>query len=483
MTQEEKLMMRVSKWGTKLIRMVFSRWRFLTLYLVFAGMALNGWYIDIVGWFSNSDNYAATIRAQYGDINILNVITFLIGSLVFVIYLWADVKHKRLEKMIVGDVNVKNSSVFGDTTQTISTGDNSQSINNQGNVTINNFTNITAERFGELFDEKLPIALKNYSIESYVVAQGRAIKFRSKLIPRMGEEENGYESFADPAFQALLIEAQKVAVTTEREADYDVLSEMLANRNKMTADRSLLLAVNKAVSILPYLSDAQLAGITVEFCLAIVSPQSNEIDEILEKIDKSYGHVIGDIELPKGDGWLESLEAGGLIKNVKSPHNAFKKSKEIILKNWSRFTITGIKKGSANYDEAIRILRGNNLEGIIVEHELNDKYVRLYPMDIQSIDNVFLRKETKNGDKEDIMFSESQKEALKTVFGLYDNDQKVKEDFQNRFYAKYNEYPNMKKVNEWWDSIPTFYQLTVVGRVLASVNAHRCDSFIPLIVS
>ena len=114
--------------ANKLYKFMFSRWRGISLYLVFARISLSGWYIDVAGWFSSSENYAASIRAQFGDINILNVITFFIGSLVFVVYIWADIKNKRLEKMIAGEVNVKNNSKFGDANQAVTTRENSQGM-------------------------------------------------------------------------------------------------------------------------------------------------------------------------------------------------------------------------------------------------------------------------------------------------------------------------------------------------------------------
>ena len=63
--------------------------------------------------------------------------------------------------MIAGDVNIKNSSPFGDANQAVANAENSQAINApQGQVTINNVMGITEERCRDIFDEKLPIALQ-----------------------------------------------------------------------------------------------------------------------------------------------------------------------------------------------------------------------------------------------------------------------------------------------------------------------------------
>lgn len=468
--------------ATRAVHIVFSRWRFLTLYLAFAVIAISGWYIDIVGWFSSAEDYAASVKAQYGDINILNVLVFITGSVVFLGYLWADVKNKRLEKMITGDVNITNRSVLGNANQAISSGENSPAVNaSEGPVIIN--YGITEERCRTIFDEKLSIALQNYSAEAVFVAKERTFKFRQKLVPRLGEEENGFESFTDPSFQFLLIEAQKAAASSNREADYDILSEMLATRVKMGNNRELHIGINKAVDMLPYVSDSQLAGITVAFCLTILSPRVNNINEALSIVNDVYGKIIGDVELPSGRGWLESLEAGGLVKNVGLSMHSFKPFREIILSSMERFTCTGIKKDSERYKEAVKVLQEGNLPAsMILEHELNSDFVRLYPMDVNSINDVALNV-NKEGTIETIPLSDEQKKCVKRIFDLYEGEYSLREDFKNRFINKCKDYLYLKIVMEWWDkNTSLFFEQTIVGKILSNANANKCDARIPIFV-
>ena len=475
--------MKIKEVAIKLIKLIFSRWRFLSLYLFFAGIALNGWYIDLVGWFSSSENYAASIKAQYGDINILNVWVFITGSVVFLGYLWADVKNKRLEKMF-GDINIKNNALLGDANQAVATAENSQAITApQSQITINNIAGITEERCNTIFDEKLPVSLKDYCAESVIKAKGRVLKFRSKLVPRLGEEENGFECFTDPNFQLLLIEAQKAAATTEREADYDVLSELLANRVKVATDRRLYLGINKAVSVLPFVSDEQLAGMTINFCFTRLSSKSYNIIQGLAAIDDCYGKIIGTCELPTGDGWLDSLEAGGLVKNLRQPLREFKKAREILLDLFMQYTMTGIKKNSERYQQATELLKGVGLsERVFIEHELNNEYVRIIALDEAGVDKLRGDLELNNGVKQTITLNNTQKEALRKVMRLYEVKEDIKEDFKNRLVAKFMEFSNLKKVVEWWDANTTFYELTIVGKILANANANKCDARIPIVV-
>lgn len=471
--------------GKKLLKAVFSRWRFLTLYLAFAGLTLSGWYIDVVGWFTSTDKFATTFQATFGGLEILNVAAFLIGSVVFLGYLWADVKTKRLEKMIAGGVESQNKSVFGDANQqTVIGNDNSPALNApQAPVTITYNNGITEERCRTIFDEKLPIALQNYTIESEIVAKNRAYRFRQKLVPRLGEEERGYECFADPSFLFLLMEAQKAAASSDRESDYDVLSELLANRVKVGTDRRLYLGINKAVNMLPFVSDEQLAGITIQFCIAKVSSKASSIAEALKAMDDCYGKIIGNVDLPKGEAWLESLEAGELVKNVGLPLHTFKKSRDIILDTFDIYTQSGIKKDSERHKQALGILHEAGLpDSALIENELNSDYLRLLALDEEGINDLTITQVLENGISLSIPLNEARKEALRKVFALYEREQGLMEDFKNRFILKFNELPNLKKLTEWWDSIPTYFDLTIVGKILANANANKCDARIPIVV-
>ena len=467
-----------------LFKLLFSRWRFLTLYITFTVIAVSGWYIDIVGWFSGTEDYAASVKAQYGDINILNVLVFIIGSVVFLGYLWVDLKNKRLEKMITGDVTIKNSTLLGDANQAVAQAENSQAISApQGQITINNITGITEERCRDIFDEKLPVALQDYSVEAEFVAKGRAFKFRQKLLPRLGEEENGFASFTDPSFQFLLIEAQKAAASTDREADYDVLSELLANRVKVGTDRRLYLGINKAVSVLPFVSDDQLAGMTIQFCIAKISSKSNNIISGLSAVDDCYGKILGTTELPEGNNWLDSLEAGGLVKYLELPLQSFKKSRDLFLETFNSYTVTGIQKKSEKYRQALGLLKGVGLpETTLIEHELNSDYVRLVALNDTDIEGLQITKILGNGIKLSGPLNNEQKDTVRKVMGLYDDEAKLKNDFKDRLINKVREFPNLKKVMDWWDANTTYFDLTIVGKILANANANKCDARIPIMV-
>lgn len=78
--------------------------------------------------------------------------------------------------------------------------------------------------------------------------------------------------------------------------------------------------------------------------------------------------------------------------------------------------------------------------------------------------------------------NDGQKDAMRKIIAMYDGEMSLKEDFNNRFVGKVREYPHLKKVMDWWDANTTYYDLTIVGRILANANANKCDARIPIMV-
>ena len=70
-------------------------------------------------------------------------------------------------------------------------------------------------------------ALANYTEEAQKIATERVNKLEERIMPQINQVEGLLPAFADPAFQVLLRKAQQKAAITERENDYDLLTELL----------------------------------------------------------------------------------------------------------------------------------------------------------------------------------------------------------------------------------------------------------------
>lgn len=467
----------------RLVLHAFSRWRILSAYVVFSTLVLSGWYVDIIGAFSSQDDYAGAFRAQHGNLNIYNIMAFLIGTMFYICLMLYDYMRLRLDTLQGGSDGVNNTTFVGDINQTVNqNSQNSPAVANSPGATINyNIAGITEERCRAIFDEKWMIAARDFTIESMGKTDERMDEFRTMLFMRMGTEKKGFEAFGDPAFQFLLMDAQRAAATTERKSDYQVLSELLARRTQVGNDRKDQIHIKKAVEMLPYIPDEALLGLTLNFLLIKIVPMTGDISIGLKVLDSSFEKIIGDGQLPKGGQWVESLEACGLAKIAIGSFMSMNKSTKIMANKLSGYVLPGIKKDSKNYQKAVELLARVNLpSSILKEHELNPEYVRLGVVEENKIDDLVLKQELPQGVKLTIQIKDEQKKVLHEIFSLYQHDAAIKEQFEKKLVEKIANYHSLKDVMDWWDKIGVVFQITKTGTILANANANKYDSNVPI---
>lgn len=468
----------------KLMEHVFSRWKILSAYVVFSTLILSGLYIDIIGFFSSQENYATSFRAQHGNLNIYNVQAFLIGTIFYVCLMLYDYLRLRLDKLQGERGYIKNTTLIGDANQSVTqSSQNSPAITSSPGASITyNITGITEERCRAIFDEKWLIAARDFTFESVDTAEERTKEFRTNLLSRIGTEDKGFESFADPAFQFLLMDAQRAAATTERSSDYKVLSELLARRTHVGNDRKLQIHIKKAVEMLPFIPDDALLGLTVNFLLLKIVPVSGNISQGLKALDETFGKTIGNNQLPKGNQWIESLEACGLAKIAIGSLFTMNKTIKIMASHLGGYVLPGIKKDSENYKKAVGLIEGVKLPPtILVGHELDTGYVRICVVEEDKIDNLVIERHLGDKVTMKIQLNEQQKETLHKIYTLYEQDQTLKELFEHKLSEELMKYPYLKMVMEWWDGIDMVYQLNQTGLILANANANKYDENVPII--
>ena len=106
-------------------------------------------------------------------------------------------------------------------------------------------------------------ARKDYTQEALAIANSRVAEFENQLLPKMEALDGALEAFADPSFQILLVEAQKTAASTERPADYALLSELLIHRFQKGENRIVRAGISRAIGIVDVISDDALLGLTI----------------------------------------------------------------------------------------------------------------------------------------------------------------------------------------------------------------------------
>lgn len=470
-------------WRVFFKKWLFPKWKPLTLYITFTVIVLNGWYLEIIGYAASNKDFASTFRAEHGNIGEYEFIAFITGTILFAIYIIVDYIKAKQERLEQGNIDATNNALVGDANQAIAQNShNSPVIAGAGNTHISyNYYPFDDKRCREIFDEKWAETMKSLAVESREKVYIRKNTFDEILLQRLKKVEDGLNSLADPAFLFQLAEAQKAASTTDRKLDYELLSELLAKRTKVGNDRAMQIGIKRAVEMLPFIPDDALTGLTMSFCIVSLIPETGDIDLAFKTLDNSFRLIIGDSNLPQGKGWLDTLETADLVKIGFSSISSLKKSKDINIHKLKPLASPGILKNSDKYQQAVSILVEAGLnENMLVDHLLNDRYVRLNFKSVADVENFKLEKELGPGVKMNIVMPDNQKNALKAIFGLYENDATLISDFENRLVKEMSKYPNLQNVNDWWDSIADVFDLTMTGRVLANANAKLHDSEIPI---
>ncbi len=347
--------------------------------------------------------------------------------------------------------------------QTQKAGDNSQLV--QANTII---LGIDEKRVREILDEKLPIALKDFTAEANTIANSRSKKFNSSLLKRM-VQESALTAFSDPSFQILLIEAQKRAASTEREEDYDLLSELMVHRFQKGSNRFIRAGISRAVEIVDQISDDALLGITVFHSVTYFIPMSGYMIEGLKVLDNLFNKVIYDT-LPTNNNWLDHLDILDAVRI--SSFGGMKPLEDFWYELFDGYLKNGIEENSEKHNEAKEILTKAGLgQNSLVKNTSNEKYVKLSVLNKTRILNL-----SRTAGLESRPLTDDEKSALEKIYDLYDGTKMSKEDF----IKEIEKYPNLKKLREWWNTLKEQnIQITSVGKVLAHSNAQRIDRSLP----
>lgn len=340
-------------------------------------------------------------------------------------------------------------------------------------------TGIDEKRAREIYDEKYNLAKQELTEEALEIANARVKELENRLIPKMMMIDRKLSAFADPSFQLLLIEAQKAAAATERIPDYDLLSELLINRIQKGEDRNTRAGISRAIEIVEDISDDALLGLTVAHSVSFFIPVTGSINQGLDVLNNLFEKIIYGA-LPQSNTWLDHLDILNAVR-LKSLVE-IKKIQEYYSELLNGYVAVGIKQNSENYNKAIEILKTVELSpSCLVEHELNPGYMRIpvsnkIQIDTLTIDVTSILKGITHVTTMPI--NTCQKEALVSVFELYEEENDLKKQNIQRFMEEWDKRSTLKILRLWWDNLPGFY-ITSIGKVLAHANAQRCDKNLP----
>lgn len=343
-----------------------------------------------------------------------------------------------------------------------------------------NIVGIDEKRAREIYKEMNLQVKEDFTEEAFKVAKIRVTEFENRLMPKMESIEGALEAFADPSFQLLLVEAQKTAASTERPADYDLLSELLVHRFQKGENRIVRAGIRRAVEIVDEISDDALIGLTAFHAVDSVFPVTGDIQQGLDILDELFGKIFYG-NLPSGRDWLDHLDILNAVRL--DSFSGLKKIDEYYPEQLPGYIDVGIGKKSEDFTKAMNIIKANELpQNILVDHALNPEFVRIPISDRQRISSFTLIQQKFHEGQfipTFVALSEKQKEAVNMIYDLYDKDMDIKNENTRLLMENWDKRVNLNALKNWWNNLNVGIQITSVGRVLAHSNAQRCDKNIP----
>ena len=366
------------------------------------------------------------------------------------------------------------------TKQVQEAGDNSQQIQAHS-VTI--YQGIDEKRAREISQETaIQVMRDKLSEEARQIASERVLAMESCLLGRMSKISSALEAFADPSFLFLLADAQRTAAASDRPSDYELLTELLVHRFQKGGHRETKAGINRAVKIVDEISDEALLGLTiiylVQSCVSIIE---GSIEKGLSLLNDLFGALLyGD--LPDDDSWIEHLDILGAVRITH--FGRLHEIEEFYQYHLYGYTDVGIRIDSEEYREALNLMRENSLpiSGLLVVHELNEGYVRLNMMHKDFI-NIPSRGVDINVEGTSATtvspLTDAQRGALLSIYDLYEKNDEQHQNNIMRFMEKWNSFPNLSLLRQWWNNIRVGFSITAVGKVLAHANSVRYNLGIP----
>lgn len=362
--------------------------------------------------------------------------------------------------------------------QTQSAGDNSTQI--QAGTIQNYYTTITGideARARSICKEEYAIAMQNWTSEAIAIANDRVQQLEDKVLPKLVQYDNSLKCFADPSFQITLRKAQISAASTDRVADYELLSELILHRVEQDADRGRRLGITKAMEIVDQVDDLALIGISLVHAIMNFTPLSVVLNQGLSVLNNLYGSIIADRILPEGMTCLEHLDLLSAIRLGSRGLNKFKKFEEYIPSQLSQFFVLGIPKDS---DEFRDIETGFRITAIgtscLIPHPLlPDRMILSLPPNLDHIVinrtiNGCVVKEPLNSDQKEMM-----RKAIDLMCGVDINNEEMK----SAFWIEWEKYPVLSLVRKWWNNLPVHFEISPVGVALSNAYIHSKDSSVP----
>lgn len=352
-------------------------------------------------------------------------------------------------------------------------GDNSNQVMVRGNINIG----ITESQARDICKAECAIALQNWAFQAGAFAESRIQKLEDKVLPKMLSYDKKLSIFGDPGFQILLRKAQIAAASSEREADYEILSDLLLHRAEQDGNRQRRLGIAKAIEVVDQIDELALIALSVVYAISKFTPKSHNIFEGLNTLDALFGKIFDGKSMPNDNSWMEHLSLLSAIRLGTEGINSFKKMEEYIPDRLKVYFENGIKEDSEEYKKIKETFESSGLPLSCFEvHPLKEGYLHLTCS--KDINNLVITRTVPQGIIQ-IPLTTQQKEAIGFAIDINFRLNPKDNVMLRSFWNIWNQYSNMAILKKWWNSLTIPFNITPVGEALANAYIRGKEPNIP----
>lgn len=352
-------------------------------------------------------------------------------------------------------------------------GDNSTQIIVTGDLNLG----ITESQARDICKAECAIALQNWAFQAGALAENRIQKLEDKVLPKMLAYDNKLNIFGDPGFQILLRKAQIAAASTERDNDYEMLSDLLLHRAEQHENRTRRLGISKAIEIVDQIDEIALVALSIVYAISKYSPITDRLIDGLTVLNNLYGKILNGHQLPTDSSWMEHLDLLAAIRLEPKGLQSFKKLEKYIPERLNNYFESGLQIDSDNYKLVIEKFNSSGVPlTCFDQHPLKEGYVRLTTP--KEIDNISLFLQTQQGTIQ-IPLSEKQKDAFRFANELAFKTNCDDQEMSNTFWNIWEHYQYLKEVRLWWNKLEYYFTITPVGVALANAYIRGKEPSIP----
>lgn len=317
----------------------------------------------------------------------------------------------------------------------------------------------------QIYDKSMASVLK----AANDIAIARIDDLKQLTLPRIEKMEHTLEDLKNPASQRFLLEAQQEAMVTDSPDAMQLLSDLIVEHINNYSHKDKQVTIRHAVKVISEIDPEALRAMTLFHILRSIVPTRGNVSEGLKTINDLI-HPLLSSPLPTGSHWIEHLALLNIIRII--PTIRISLLEDYYAQQADGYTCIGIKENSPQHIQAKELLKKAHLSPeTLVPNELLPGYVRIPVFSKTFISQGFL---TNGKEKRNITPEEEQ--ILFSIFDLYEQNSELQLQVIKTFKSQFSQFESLATASEWWNHIPVYFELTLVGMVLAVLNGRRYNS-------